>query len=43
MTVINIQGYSFEAFCLKRNVKRTLLIDNVLAYVPAIRKERGVI
>ena len=41
--VINIQGDSFQAFCFKRNAKRTFLIDNVLACVPVIRKERGVI
>ncbi|UAW07782.1 putative transcriptional regulator [Psychrobacillus phage PVJ1] len=41
--VINIQGDSFQAFCFKRNAKRTFLIDNVLACVPVNRKERGVI
>lgn len=41
--VIKIQGDSFQAYCFKRNAKRTFLIDNVLALVPVIRKERDVI
>ncbi|WP_391209198.1 transcriptional regulator [Psychrobacillus sp. L4] len=41
--VIKIQGESFQAYCFKRNSKRTFLIDNVLACVPFIRKESMVI
>nr|WP_156350731.1 transcriptional regulator [Psychrobacillus sp. FJAT-21963] len=41
--VINIQGDSFQAYCFKRNAKRTFLIENVLALVPIIQKERSVV
>ncbi|WP_391209185.1 transcriptional regulator [Psychrobacillus sp. L4] len=41
--VIKIQGESFQAYCFKRNAKRTFLIDNVLALVPVILKERNLI
>lgn len=41
--VIKIQGDSFQAYCFKRNAKRTFLIDNVLAIVPVIQKERTVV
>ena len=41
--VINIQGDSFQAYCFKRNAKRTFLIENILALVPVVQEERGVI
>lgn len=41
--IIKIQGDSFQAFCFTRKAKRTFLIDNVLACVPVIQKERSVI
>lgn len=41
--VIKIQCDSFQAYCFLRNAKRTFLIENVLAYVPVINKERSVI
>ena len=34
---------SFRAYCFLRKSKRAFLIDNVLAAVPIMRKERGVI
>ncbi|MFF2754812.1 transcriptional regulator [Psychrobacillus sp. NPDC058041] len=40
--VIKIQGDSFQAYCFKRNAKRTFLINNLLAIVPVIHKERDV-
>lgn len=41
--VIKIQSDSFQAYCFMRNAKRPFLIENVLAYVPVINKERSVI
>lgn len=41
--VLKIQGDTFQGFCFKRNSKRTFIIDNVLAYVPLIQKEREVV
>jgi len=41
--VTGIQGDSFQAYCFKRNAKRTFLIDNVLACVLIIPNERDVI
>ncbi|WP_312145572.1 transcriptional regulator [Lysinibacillus capsici] len=41
--VIKIVGDSFQAFCFMRQTKRTFLISNVLAVVPVVYKERGVV
>ena len=41
--VLKIQGDTFQGFCFKRNAKRTFIIDNVLAFVPIIHKEREVV
>ena len=41
--VIRITDDSFSAFCFLKNAKRTFKIDNILALVPVIRKEREVI
>lgn len=41
--IIKIQGDSFQVYCFIRNAKRSFLINNVLAIVPLIRKERDVI
>lgn len=41
--VLKIQGDTFQAFCFKRNAKRTFIIENVLAFVPVIHKEREVV
>jgi predicted DNA-binding transcriptional regulator YafY len=41
--VLKIQGDTIQVFCFKRNAKRTFLIDNVLAFVPAVNRERNII
>lgn len=41
--VIKIVGDSFQALCFMRQTKRTFLISNVLAVVPVVYKERGVV
>ncbi|TQR14612.1 transcriptional regulator [Psychrobacillus lasiicapitis] len=41
--ILKIQGDSFQAYCFKRKAKRIFLIDNVLACVPVINKEKDVI
>ncbi|MEE3805478.1 transcriptional regulator [Lysinibacillus fusiformis] len=41
--VIKIVGDSFQAFCFTRHAKRTFLISNVLAVIPVVSKERGVV
>lgn len=41
--VISMEGNTFKAYCFLRNTKRTFKIDNVLAFVPVIKKEREVI
>nr|WP_235754014.1 transcriptional regulator [Psychrobacillus sp. INOP01] len=41
--VLRIQGDTFQGFCFKRNAKRTFIIENVLAFVPIIHKERAVV
>ncbi|WP_277585827.1 transcriptional regulator [Psychrobacillus antarcticus] len=41
--VLNIQGDTFRVFCFKRNAKRTFIIENVLAFVPIIHREREVV
>jgi len=41
--VIQITDDSFAAFCFTKQAKRTFLIDNILAIVPVIRREREVI
>ncbi|MCK1998948.1 transcriptional regulator [Psychrobacillus psychrodurans] len=41
--VLKIKGDTFQVFCFKRNAKRTFIIDNVLACVPMIHKERAVV
>ena len=41
--VLRIQGDTFKVFCFKRNAKRTFIMDNVLACVPIIHKEREVV
>lgn len=43
LKVLKIQGDTFQAFCFKRNAKRTFIIENLLAFVPVIHKERAVI
>lgn len=41
--IIKIVGDSFQAFCFMRQTKRTFLISNVLAVVPVVYKELGVV
>ncbi len=40
--VIQVGEGSFRAYCFLRKSKRTFTIDNVLAIVPVIQKERSV-
>ena len=41
--VLSVKGNTFIAFCFLRNTKRTFKVDNVLAFVPIIHKEREVV
>ncbi|TQR21037.1 transcriptional regulator [Psychrobacillus vulpis] len=41
--VTDLQKETFQAYCFTRNAKRTFLIDNVLACIPIIPRERDVI
>ena len=41
--VLQVGESSFRAYCFLRKSKRTFLIDNVLAAVPLMTKERVVI
>lgn len=41
--IIKIVGDSFQAFCFMRQTKRTFLISSVLAVVPVVYKERGIV
>ncbi|WP_342600798.1 transcriptional regulator [Psychrobacillus sp. FSL H8-0483] len=41
--VLSVTEDSFKAYCFLRSTKRTFKIDNVLAFVPVIKKERAVI
>lgn len=41
--VLSVTKDSFQAYCFLRGTKRIFKIENVLAFVPVIHKERGVI
>lgn len=41
--VLQVNEYSFQAYCFLRRSKRTFRIDNVLALVPVIQNESMVI
>lgn len=41
--LVKIAGDSFQAYCFTRRAKRTFTINNVLAVVPIIHKERSVV
>lgn len=41
--VIAIKDDTFTAYCFLRNTKRTFKIENVLAFVPIMIRERNVI
>ena len=43
INVIQVGEVSFRAYCHLRGAKRTFTIDNVLALVPVVHKERMVI
>ncbi len=41
--VLQVGEVSFRAYCFLRKSKRTFVIDNVLALVPVVAKERDVV
>ncbi|MEK3729710.1 transcriptional regulator [Lysinibacillus sp. FSL W8-0953] len=41
--VIKIVGDSFQAYCFKRQAKRTFMIESVLAVVPIVHKDHSVV
>lgn len=41
--VLSVDDNTFKAKCFLRNTKRTFKIENVLAFVPVINRERDVI
>ena len=41
--VLSVSKDSFQAYCFLRVTKRIFKIENVLAFVPIIQKERGVV
>ncbi|MGG0663299.1 transcriptional regulator [Viridibacillus arvi] len=41
--VIKITSDSFQAYCFLKNAKRTFILDNVLAAIPVMHREREVI
>lgn len=41
--LVKIIGDSFQAYCFTRQAKRTFTINNVLAVVPVLQRERNVI
>lgn len=41
--ILSIQGNKFRGYCFTKKAKRTFLIDNVLACVPVVYRERDVI
>ncbi|RNC98691.1 transcriptional regulator [Lysinibacillus halotolerans] len=41
--VTNVSDDKFNAYCFLKHANRVFFIDNVLALVPVIRKEREVI
>ncbi|MFF2796049.1 transcriptional regulator [Lysinibacillus xylanilyticus] len=43
INIIKIAGNSFQAYCFTKQAKRTFTINNVLAIVPVLHKEREVV
>lgn len=43
INVLQVGEVSFRAYCFLRKSKRTFTIDNILALVPVVHKERMVI
>lgn len=41
--VLKLTDDSFQAYCFLRETKRTFKVANVLAFVPIVARERGVI
>ncbi|MCM3358227.1 transcriptional regulator [Psychrobacillus sp. FSL K6-4046] len=41
--VLSVSKDSFQAYCFLRGTKRIFKIENVLAFVPVLQKEREVI
>lgn len=41
--ILFIQGHKFSGYCFNKKAKRTFIIDNVLACVPVVNRERDVI
>jgi predicted DNA-binding transcriptional regulator YafY len=41
--VLSVSTDSFQAYCFLRAIKRTFKIENVLAFVPVVNRERDVI
>ncbi|MFJ5768159.1 transcriptional regulator [Lysinibacillus sp. NPDC093210] len=41
--LIKVIGDSFQAYCFTRQAKRTFTINNVLAVVPVLQRERIVV
>lgn len=41
--VLSVEGNTFKSYCFLRNTKRTFKIENILAFVPVIQKERDVV
>lgn len=41
--VLKIESDKFQAYCFMKRDKRTFIIDNVLAVLPVIRREKEVI
>lgn len=41
--VLSVDDNTFKAYCFLRGTKRTFKIDNVLAFVPVVNRERDVI
>ncbi len=41
--ILKMMGDSFTAFCFTRQAKRTFIINNVLAIMPATHRKREVI
>ena len=41
--VLRVEGNTFKAYCFLRNTKRTFKVENLLAFVPIIQREREVV
>ena len=41
--IIKLVGDSFQSFCFVKQAKRTFIIENVLAVLPVLHKEREVV